>query len=185
MATVNNLYIVVADYDAKSSEELSLEKGDVLVVNEEDRLNDSQWRANIFRRSNSSSGGPQLNRSLSGIINPSHVIRKANFENEPWYFGNIKRQQAEALLKRDANPTGAYMIRESESNSESSHCFSLSVRDQSGEIKHYRVHATVEGNNFSYYIIPKVKFKSLNELIDYHSKKPEGLCTILTSPCKK
>lgn len=177
-----NLYIAITDHEATSIEEISFEKGDILLIMEVDKKSDTAWIASFHKRNNTNS---QHTGKSSGFVNPSHVIKKAYLDNELWFFGSIKRKEAETILKNDSNQTGSFMIRESETNNDSSHCFSLSIRDQSTETKHYRILSSVEQGAFNYFLNPKIKFKSLNELIDYHSKKSEGLCTVLTTPCNK
>lgn len=157
---------------------MSIEKDDLVTINEEERQNESsQWMATVYRRTNNPN---QPGRATSGLVSPSHVSKMTN---ESWYYGSVKRKDAETILKRECNLPGSYMIRESETNTDTSHCFSLSVRDHN-EVKHYKILNSVDNGASMYYLNPKNKFKTLNELIDYHSKKAEGLCTVLTLPCQ-
>lgn len=52
-----------------------------------------------------------------------------------WYFGKIKRLEAEKKLLLGQNEHGAFLIRDSESRRND---FSLSVRD-GDTVKHYRI----------------------------------------------
>ena len=52
-----------------------------------------------------------------------------------WYFGKIKRIEAEKKLLLQQNEHGAFLIRDSESRRND---FSLSVRD-GDTVKHYRI----------------------------------------------
>ena len=52
-----------------------------------------------------------------------------------WYFGKIKRLEAEKKLLLGQNEHGAFLIRDSESRRND---FSLSVRDND-TVKHYRI----------------------------------------------
>ncbi len=52
-----------------------------------------------------------------------------------WFFGKIKRADAEKKLLQAGNQTGTYLIRESESQPGN---YSLSVRD-ADSVKHYRI----------------------------------------------
>ena len=61
-----------------------------------------------------------------------------------WYFGKIKRIEAEKKLLLAQNEHGAYLIRDSESRRND---FSLSVRD-GDTVKHYRIRQLDEGGFF-------------------------------------
>ncbi len=52
-----------------------------------------------------------------------------------WFFGRIKRADAEKKLLQGGNQTGTFLIRESESQPGN---YSLSVRD-GDTVKHYRI----------------------------------------------
>ncbi|ELK17538.1 tyrosine-protein kinase Blk [Pteropus alecto] len=61
--------------------------------------------------------------------------------------------------------------------------FSLSVKDVTAQgemIKHYKIRSLDEGG---YYISPRVTFPALQDLVQYYSKKGDGLCQRLTQPC--
>ena len=61
-----------------------------------------------------------------------------------WYFGKIKRMEAEKKLLLAQNDHGAYLIRDSESRRND---YSLSVRD-GDTVKHYRIRQLDEGGFF-------------------------------------
>ena len=61
-----------------------------------------------------------------------------------WYFGKIKRIEAEKKLLLPQNEHGAYLIRDSESRRND---YSLSVRD-GDTVKHYRIRQLDEGGFF-------------------------------------
>ena len=113
--------------------------------------------------------------------------------NSDWYFDKINRNEAEAILKKEENGPGSFLIRKSTSD-DPSIPFTLSVKDNSNDIRHYRI-SMIEDQKLSggsddeiirlYYFSKKFKFKSLNELIDYYSQDVEGFCTKLLKPCKK
>ena len=92
-----------------------------------------------------------------------------------WYFGPIKRAEAEKLLR--ANPTrGTFLLRESESKPGD---YSLSIQD--GEtVKHYRIRKL---DNGGFFITRRAVFTTLNELVDYYTKDSDGLCVNLRLPC--
>lgn len=184
-----NLYLVITDCEAKTQDELSIDRGDLVTINEEDKLNDERWIATVYKRTNvGTAAGSQgvtgatttPTRATKGLVNPDHVSKMTN---QPWYYGNVRRKEAETILRRDCNIVGSFMIRESEMNNEPNHCFSLSVRDQN-DVKHYKILNCVENGSTMYYVNHKIKFKTLGELIDFHSKKADGLSMVLTLPCQ-
>ncbi|RNA14493.1 Tyrosine- kinase [Brachionus plicatilis] len=99
-----------------------------------------------------------------------------SLEANPWYFGHMKRMEAEKLLVHPQNKQGSFLIRESEGNN---HAFSLSIRGKDS-VKHYRIR---RDHDSKYFISNRVMFTSLHELVAYYCKKANGLCTELRVPC--
>ena len=95
-----------------------------------------------------------------------------------WYFGKIRRQDAEKKLLSSGNISGTYLIRESESQPGN---FSLSVRE-GDTVKHYRIRKADTG---AYYIAPRTMCNTLDELVRHYQGTADGLCTKLTNPCPK
>ncbi len=93
-----------------------------------------------------------------------------------WYFGKIKRIDAEKRLLRPQNEHGAYLIRDSESRRND---FSLSVKD-GDTVKHYRIRQLDEGG---YFIARRTTFRTLQELVEHYSRDADGLCVNLRAPC--
>ena len=77
----------------------------------------------------------------------------------PWYYGKIKRGEAELLLQQEVHD-GAFLIRDSESTAGD---FSLSVKFNQ-HFQHFKVLRDAAGK----YFLWVVKFNSLNQLVDYH-----------------
>lgn len=93
-----------------------------------------------------------------------------------WYFGNIKRPDAENFLKAPQNEDGSFLVRDSSKGQ-----FALSVRD--GDIvKHYRILQTDAGD---YFIARTLPFATLTQLVEHYSKSADGLCNVLKNPCLK
>lgn len=115
-----------------------------------------------------------LKYNVEGLI-PSNFVEEIK-PNEPWYFGRIKRIEAEELLMKSINGVGSFLVRESESRPTD---FSLSVRD-ARSIKHYRIQCI---SGIGYYVAPNIIFPSLCHLIDGYITHPTSLCTPLTKPC--
>ena len=93
-----------------------------------------------------------------------------------WYFGKIKRAEAEKKLLLVQNEHGAFLIRDSESRRND---YSLSVRD-GDTVKHYRIRQLDEGG---FFIARRTTFRTLQELVDHYSRDADGLCVNLRKPC--
>jgi len=156
------LFVALYDYDARTDEDLSFKKGDHLEI-----LNDTQgdwW----FARSKPT--------KLEGYIPSNYVAKLKSIEAEPWYFGKIKRMEAEKKLLLTQNEHGAFLIRDSESRRND---YSLSVRD-GDTVKHYRIRQLDEGG---FFIARRTTFRTLQELVDHYSRDADGLCVNLRKPC--
>merc|ERR1712176_384806 len=81
---LSKIFVALYDYDARTDEDLSFKKGEHLEI-----LNDTQgdwW----FARSKAT--------KLEGYIPSNYVAKLKSIEAEPWYFGKIKRIEAEKKL---------------------------------------------------------------------------------------
>ncbi|OXA60749.1 tyrosine-protein kinase Src42A [Folsomia candida] len=155
-------FVALYDYDARTDEDLSFRKGEHLEI-----LNDTQgdwW----FARSKST--------RQEGYIPSNYVAKLKSIEAEPWYFGKIKRIEAEKKLLLPENEHGAFLIRDSESRRND---YSLSVRD-GDTVKHYRIRQLDDGG---FFIARRTTFRTLQELVDHYSKDADGLCVNLRKPC--
>lgn len=156
------LFVALYDYDARTAEDLSFKKGEHLEV------------------TNSSDGGDwwqarSLLTNAVGYIPSNYVALASSLKSEDWFFGPIKRADAEKLLVMHGE-CGSFLIRESESKPGD---FSLSLRD--GEIvKHYRIRAL---DNGGYYIAHRAKFGTLSELVEHYKANADGLVIKLKKPC--
>uniref|UniRef100_A0A8C2ZP59 Src like adaptor 2a n=1 Tax=Cyclopterus lumpus TaxID=8103 RepID=A0A8C2ZP59_CYCLU len=99
-----------------------------------------------------------------------------------WLFTGIGRCKAAELLMPPNNYSGAFLIRESETNKD---CYSLSVLMRTNSsyldcVKHYRISHLQNG---WVYISPGVTFPTLHHLVEHYSESADGLCCRLTEPC--
>ena len=149
-----NAYVAIFDYVARTNEDLSFKKGDILYINDEDKLSNGWWWGRL-----KSMDGNSSQQKLSGYIPSQYVAGIDSLESQPWYFGATKRMEAEKLLMLDANSHGSFLIRISDGNN---HAYSLSVRDHDS-VKHYRIRLSDDGLYF--YITKRVPFATLSELV--------------------
>eukprot|EP00096_Caligus_rogercresseyi_P009105 TRINITY_DN302_c0_g1_i2.p1 TRINITY_DN302_c0_g1~~TRINITY_DN302_c0_g1_i2.p1 ORF type:complete len:544 (+),score=182.00 TRINITY_DN302_c0_g1_i2:133-1764(+) len=155
-------FVALYDYDARTDEDLTFKKGEHLEI-----LNDGQgdwW----YARSRAS--------KLEGYIPSNYVAKLKSIEAEPWYFGKIKRMEAEKKLLLPQNEHGSYLIRDSESRRND---YSLSLRD-GDTVKHYRIRQLDEGG---FFIARRTTFRSLQELVEHYGREADGLCVNLRKPC--
>mmetsp|Transcript_31046 Transcript_31046/g.82562 ORF Transcript_31046/g.82562 Transcript_31046/m.82562 type:complete len:273 (-) Transcript_31046:96-914(-) len=89
-----------------------------------------------------------------GFIPKNYIQMKPH----SWWYGNIRRLEAEELLSTEGE--GAFLIRASESTAGD---FSLDVKFGDG-VQHFKVLRDGSGK----YFLWEVKFNSLNQLVDYH-----------------
>lgn len=156
------IFVALFDYDTRTDEDLRFQKGDHLEI-----IDDTQgdwWLAE------SKATGEK------GYIPSNYVARLRSIEAEPWYFGRLRRADADKKLRMPENEHGAFIIRDSESKQND---FSLSVRDKDC-VKHYRIRALDEGG---FFIARRTPFPSLQALVEHYSREADGLCVNLRKPC--
>ena len=93
-----------------------------------------------------------------------------------WYFGTIKRKDAEKQLMQSFNAYGSFLIRDSDTTPGN---YTLAIRDTK-KVKHYKIHKLDGGG---YYVTPQVTFEDIPKLVDYYSKQADILCVNLKAPC--
>ena len=93
-----------------------------------------------------------------------------------WYFGKIKRMEAEKKLLLAQNDHGAYLIRDSESRRND---YSLSVRD-GDTVKHHRIRQLDEGGffiarrtTFRYFLFSDIRVCSLCLYTSFYKNERE------------
>lgn len=160
--TERKIYIALYDYDTGANDDLRFHKNDLLEI-----IDDTQGDWWLAR---SKSSGEQ------GYIPSNYVAEWKSILAEPWYFGKLRRIDADRKLLMPENEHGAFIIRDSESKEND---FSLSIRD-SNCVKHYRIRQLDSGG---YYITKSTPFATLQELVEHYSKTPDGLCVNLRKPC--
>ncbi|XP_032822199.1 tyrosine-protein kinase Src42A-like isoform X1 [Petromyzon marinus] len=163
-----HLFVALFDYEARTQDDLSFVKGDMLRV--PDAGPDSWWYAWLVERGAPSEGGAE------GWIPANYVARVQSIEAEPWFFGKISRADAVKLLLARGNDHGSFLIRESESKHGA---YALSVRDVE-QVRHYHIQP-LEGGGFT--INKRAAFSTLQDLVRHHVLEANGLKCALISPC--
>ena len=109
------------------------------------------------------------------------------YEKEPWYFGDMTREDAEDFLRNRANSDGSFLVRHSSNTG--AQVLSLKYFDLESEVKHKYSHHPIKTDSTTSVWITKDpndddKYKDLSEMIEAHRKKKrQGLKTKLTSVC--
>uniref|UniRef100_A0AC35TTL6 SH2 domain-containing protein n=1 Tax=Rhabditophanes sp. KR3021 TaxID=114890 RepID=A0AC35TTL6_9BILA len=159
----SNVFVSLFDYEARTAEDLSFKKNELLEI-----LNEmGEW---WYAKS--------LVTNKTGFIPSNYVAPEKSIDAEPWYFGRLRRIDAEKTLQQASNEHGSFLIRDSESRTNE---FSLSVRD-ANSVKHYRIRQLDQGG---YYIARRKAFTTLQELIAHYSLEADGLCVVLNQPSFK
>uniref|UniRef100_A0A8C6V517 Tyrosine-protein kinase n=1 Tax=Naja naja TaxID=35670 RepID=A0A8C6V517_NAJNA len=165
-------FVALFPYQARTEDDLSFQPGDKLEVL--DTSQEGWWFANLLVEN----GLARPGQKLQGYIPANYVAPDQSIEAEPWFFGAIKRADAEKHLLYHENVTGAFLIRESESQKGE---FSLSVRD-GATVKHYRIKRMDNGD---FFMTRRATFHTLNAFVTHYSKSSDGLCVRLGRPCVK
>ncbi|UJR33268.1 hypothetical protein I4U23_020723 [Adineta vaga] len=168
-----NKIIYVANYDfngTSTTGELSFVKGDRLEILDRYTYND-WWQAKNLRT------------KQMGYVPANYISPLNDLTAYEWYFTETNRRDAERFLEQPHNGKGTFLIRPSDTNQGQE---SLSVLDLSKDkhfhVKHYRIRRTNQG---MYYISSKTLFSNLQELVDHYQINIDGLCCLLTRPCRK
>lgn len=162
------IFIALYDYEPRTSEDLRFQKGEKLEI-----IDDTQgdWWLAVSKLTGE-----------KGYIPSNYVARFSSIEAEPWYFGRLRRVEADKKLMMPENQHGSFIIRNSESRQND---FSLSVRDDNCKnacVKHYRIRKLDEGG---FFIARRTTFNTLQDLVEYYSHDADGLCVNLRLPCVK
>ena len=88
----------------------------------------------------------------------------------------MKRIDAEKQLMQSSNDYGSFLIRDSETTPGD---FSLALRDTE-KVRHYKIRKLDVGG---FFIIRRMTFKTVPELVQYYKEQADGLCINLKAPC--
>jgi fyn-related kinase len=153
--------VALFDYKARTEDDLTFNKGEQLEI-----LNDKDGDWWLAR---------SVSSGVEGYVPSNYVAEETTVEAEDWYFGMIKRVDAEKLL-RWSSVRGTFLIRQSESKPGD---FSLSLHD-GVTIKHYRIRRMDAGG---FFIARKSVFNTLQELVAHYRLSSDGLIVALGKAC--
>ncbi|KAI6191455.1 hypothetical protein M3Y97_00229900 [Aphelenchoides bicaudatus] len=169
------LEVVVALYsfDAQNSEELSFRKGEQLDIVDHPAHDPDWYKARNQRgrnRTNSNKlyrGCRQKSRQLCDnkhnfSEHVSDAVLTGPYAGEPWYFGQISREQSDTLLNANGIE-GDFLVRDSESNPGD---YSISLK---GNLRNKHFWVQICGGSYK---IGNRTFNSMQQLIQHYTKSP-------------
>ncbi|CAL4070849.1 unnamed protein product, partial [Meganyctiphanes norvegica] len=161
------LYIALYDYEKRDNDEITIREGDTLHILNKD---DANWWLACHKTTHE-----------EGYVPENIIAVVDSLDSNPWFFGNIKRNEANRCLMLPANETGSFLVRDSMAPIKTGEPtpYSLSVRF-GANIKTYRIGK--RGNNWCVTICPGIVHNSVQDLINYF-KLNQGLCCYLGKPC--
>uniref|UniRef100_A0A8C4QZ88 NCK adaptor protein 1a n=1 Tax=Eptatretus burgeri TaxID=7764 RepID=A0A8C4QZ88_EPTBU len=153
-------------FTCSSEEELSFSKGEIMEVLEKPENDPEWWRC---RKTDGRLGFVPRNYvqvlgsgRASPTPQPISPVSSGKFAGQPWYYGAITRQQAEAVLN-ERGSDGDFLVRDSESSPTD---FSISLK-ATGKNKHFKVQFTDQQ-----YCIGQRRFDSMQSLIEHYQRAP-------------
>eukprot|EP00800_Vazella_pourtalesii_P004971 TRINITY_DN1573_c0_g1_i1.p1 TRINITY_DN1573_c0_g1~~TRINITY_DN1573_c0_g1_i1.p1 ORF type:complete len:511 (+),score=111.66 TRINITY_DN1573_c0_g1_i1:36-1568(+) len=160
----DRVFTALYPYNARTAEDLTFDKGAQLLVI--GSMEGAWWMAR------------SLQTGQEGYIPSNYVASSNTLESEDWYFGPIRRTDAEKWLLSPSNKTGTFLVRQSESDSRA---YALSLKEEN-TVKHYRIKPT---ETMRYYISPKVTFATVIDLVEHYKSSSDGLAVQLKNACPK
>lgn len=115
--------------------------------------------------------GPQRQKFVS-------IVAKRLHEEQPWFHGDIGREEAEKIMAASGHFDGKYLMRAKDRGT--SFAISISFR---GETKHYLIDQRKTSGGIKYAIERGPPFENLMDLVAHYHNKMDGLLCKLTEPC--
>uniref|UniRef100_A0A094ZX80 Tyrosine-protein kinase Src42A n=1 Tax=Schistosoma haematobium TaxID=6185 RepID=A0A094ZX80_SCHHA len=110
-----------------------------------------------------------------GYVPKNHLAAVTSLESNEWYFGGLKRIEAEHYLQLPGNDNGSFLVRISESQSSE---YSLSVREEN-TVKHDRIRTRYSRTDRTLkrlYISRQLSFVNIQQLVNHYLENQFGLC---------
>ncbi|CAH8432373.1 unnamed protein product [Schistosoma mattheei] len=114
-------FVALHDYVKRVDDDLNMTKGQ--IFNMLDNSDCDWWYAGC------------VSTDSRGYVPKNHLAAVTSLESNEWYFGGLKRIEAEHYLQLPGNDHGSFLVRISESQSSE---YSLSVREEN-TVKHDRI----------------------------------------------
>jgi fyn-related kinase len=156
------VYVAKYDYESRSNDDLGFSKGDLMYIISTE---EGDWWFAQHKDSNQ-----------KGYIPSNYIAEYKSLDAEEWFFGKVKRIDAEKQLMQPFNDYGSFLVRDSETTAGD---YSLSIRDMD-RVRHYRIRRLDTGG---FFVTRRVTFDSIVELVDYYRHQSDGLCINLRKPC--
>lgn len=120
----------------------------------------------------------EIEMVISGSSQPKSS-KPAEEPDEPWYFGQMNRFDAVALLQDVHQPNGTFLLRRSDHDSTG---YVLSVKSNS-RVRHFQIHQDKED---SFHVDASANFSSLCHLVEHYRNNTLAKTeTLLSQPCSK
>merc|ERR1711953_1226082 len=112
-----------------------------------------------------------------------HKEYDEDYKKEPWFFGDMSREEAEHLLGDNANPDGSFLVRHTTKQG-GMDVLSLKYFDTQGEPGYKYKNYNVKRDGDQFFFTKKNRFAMLSQLIDFcMENKADGVITKLTNIC--
>ncbi|XP_065889127.1 proto-oncogene tyrosine-protein kinase Src-like isoform X2 [Dysidea avara] len=157
------LYVGKHNYSARTTDDLSFKKGDLLFVI---RADDDGWWLARCKES-----------TKEGYVPSGYIVEfKSPLSAEEWYFGTVRNKHVDELLMQAPNDHGSFLVCDSKNTSSG---YSLVVRDGI-TIKRWKINKSSD----KYFVNASMTFESLPQLVAYHTKHTgKFLFEIMKTPC--
>ncbi|CAH8636441.1 unnamed protein product [Schistosoma mattheei] len=161
-------FVALHDYVKRVDDDLNMTKGQIFNIL--DNSHSDWWYAECVSTGN------------RGYVPKNHLAAVTSLESNEWYFGELKRIEAEHYLQLPGNDHGSFLVRISESQSSE---YSLSVREEN-TVKHYRIRSRYSRTDPTlkrFYISRQLPFVNIQQLVNHYLENQSGLCCRLGKPC--
>ncbi|CAH8873781.1 unnamed protein product [Trichobilharzia szidati] len=161
-------FVALHDYVKRVDDDLNMTKGQIFNIL--DNSHSDWWYAECVSTGN------------RGYVPKNHLAAVTSLESNEWYFGELKRVEAEHYLQLPGNDHGSFLVRISESQSSE---YSLSVREEN-TVKHYRIRSRYSRTDPTlkrFYISRQLPFVNIQQLVNHYLENQSGLCCRLGKPC--